>query len=174
MIEVCCGTASRKCSAEIKFAADTLPLDLSVQLRANREDLVLPDNHGQIWTELTTLARQDETLFQGSTKLMEEQMSTTLGLNGLTKFPVRRLGTLWRNSHWRSVITRWCQFPLGQHTFNISTFEWMSSCRLDDVRENVPSHHCSLHALTCLRIVLVCTPQPSDGHPALDPRAVCR
>lgn len=66
-------------------------------------------------------------------------MTQQLGLNGRASFPVRRLGTLWRNPGWRDVITAWCRFPLGQATFNMSTFEWMSSCRIDEVSECPPT-----------------------------------
>jgi hypothetical protein len=106
---------------------------LSIQLRANREDLILPDSHGHIWTEMVTLTEDNAEFFGGTTKIMEERIAKTLGLHGQAKIPVRRLGTLWRNASWRPMITEWCQFPLGQSTFNISTFEWMSSCRIDEV-----------------------------------------
>jgi hypothetical protein len=62
-------------------------------------------------------------------------MLDLLGLSGRVKFPVRRLGTIWRNKNWRPMITKWCEFSVGQATFNISTFEWMASCRIDDVSE---------------------------------------
>lgn len=133
----------------LNSTTDTLPLELSIQLRANREDLSLPDSHGQIWTELSTLAQQDAEWYRpppadaaagsrpglptGLAKRMEAQLTEKLGLQGQTTFPVRRLGTLWRNEHWRTMITEWCQYPLGQSTFNISTWEWMSSCRIDEV-----------------------------------------
>ena len=76
---------------------DTLPLELSIQLRANREDVTLADNHAQVWNELVTLTQRDSFLFNGNTKAVEQQISQILGLNGQVSFPVRRLGTLWRN-----------------------------------------------------------------------------
>lgn len=128
---------------------DTLPLELSIQLRANREDLSLRDSHGQIWRELSIIAQQDANWYRGQdekasggkkkdstkgvAKRMEVQLFQKLHLQGQTSFPIRRLGTLWRNDPWRSMIHEWCQFPLGQCTFNITTWEWMSSCRIDDV-----------------------------------------
>jgi hypothetical protein len=112
---------------------DTLPPHLRIQLRANREDITLPDNHGQIWTELATLSSRDNRLFQGSNRAVEQEMLEQLRLSSRVKFPVRRLVTLWRNLSWRSTITRWCRTSIGQATFNISTFEWMASCRIDDV-----------------------------------------
>ncbi|CAN9177172.1 unnamed protein product, partial [Alternaria alternata] len=48
------------------YNKDTLPPHLRIQLRANREDVVLPDSHGQIWTELATLSSNNGQLFQGS------------------------------------------------------------------------------------------------------------
>lgn len=112
---------------------DTLPPHLRIKLRANREDATLPDNHGQIWMELATLSANNDKLFKGSNKETEQQMLEHLGLSGRIKFPVRRLATLWKNKKWKPMITRWCQFLVGQITFNISTFEWMASCRIDDV-----------------------------------------
>lgn len=112
---------------------DNLPNPLHIRLRANREDVTLPDSHGQIWAEAATLASIDDTLFRGSHKEVESEMVEILGLAGKTRFPTRRLVTLWRNKNWREMITRWCSFPLGQATFNITAFEWLVSCRLDDV-----------------------------------------
>lgn len=112
---------------------DTLPAHLRIQLRANREDIILPDSHGQIWTELAALSSNNGQLFQGSNRSVEQEMLEHLRLSGRVKFPVRRLATLWRNLSWRPMITRWCRTSIGQATFNISTFEWMASCRIDDV-----------------------------------------
>ena len=137
--------------ADTRVVIDTLPLELSIQLRANRAGLSLLDSHGQIWTELSILAAQDRHWYRdphrngrsqtktrkngtkGVAKEMEAQLVQKLGFNGQTAFPVRRLGILWRNERWRKMISEWCQYPLGQSTFNISTWEGMSSCRIDDV-----------------------------------------
>ncbi|KAF6803273.1 hypothetical protein CPLU01_16125, partial [Colletotrichum plurivorum] len=40
--------------------------------------------------------------------------------------------TLWNHERWRTLTTRWCETRLGLETFNISTFEWMASLRIDD------------------------------------------
>lgn len=104
-----------------------------MKLRANREDSTLPDNHGQIWAELATLSSTDETLFIGKNAVVERQMLDKLGLSGRATFPVKRLCTLWKNNEWKNTITRWCQLAIGRLTFNISTFEWMAGCRIDDV-----------------------------------------
>jgi len=117
------------------YDKEALPTHLHIKLRANREDPILPDSHGQIWTELAALSEADGTLFQGQHKLVEGQMVRLLGLNGKMKFPARRLVTLWRNHNWRSMTTRWCSISVGRATFNISTFEWMISLRIDDVSE---------------------------------------
>jgi hypothetical protein len=114
---------------------DVLPQHLHIKLRANREDIILPDNHGQIWTELATLSSSNDKLFQGSNKAVEQEILDYLGLSSRIKFPVRRLATLWKNDRWNPMITKWCQFSIGQATFAISTFEWMASCRIDDVSD---------------------------------------
>lgn len=123
---------------------DTLPPHLRIQLRANREDIILPDNHGQIWIELATVASDNGQLFQGSNRVVEQEMLEKLRLSSRRKFPVRRLATLWRNLSWRPMITRWCRTSIGQATFNISTFEWMASCRIDDVSATCILNH-SVH-----------------------------
>ena len=125
----CTCQASNKLTQKV----DTLPSHLRIQLRANREDVILPDNHGQIWTELATLSSENGELFKGSSKSVEQEMLEHLRLSSRVKFPVRRLATLWRNLSWKPMITRWCRTLIGQATFNISTFEWMASCRIDDV-----------------------------------------
>ncbi len=98
---------------------------------------MLPDNHGQIWTELATLASRDPELFLGSHKDVEQAMLAHLLLTGLAKFPIRRLYTLWNNKNWNSMISLWCQYPLGQKSFSLSQFEWMARGRIDNVRFNI-------------------------------------
>lgn len=117
---------------------DTLPLNLLLRLRANREELLLADSHGQIWNELRFLADGDPSLFDGGTRDVERKLEQQLDLKRRAACPVRRLGTLWRNTAWQVIISRWCQYPLGLATFNVSTFEWMASCRFDDVRPLCP------------------------------------
>jgi hypothetical protein len=111
-----------------------LPPAISIKLRANRADATLPDSHGQIWKELTTLASFDPKLFKGSNKAIESEMLEMLGLSGRVKFPIRRLVTLWRNEKWYKMITYWCQIDIGQSTFNISIWDELARCRVDDVR----------------------------------------
>ncbi|KAJ0359240.1 hypothetical protein COL26b_014397 [Colletotrichum chrysophilum] len=114
------------------YDKDRLPHDLNVKLRVNRRDLSLPDNHGQIWTQLVSVAPK------GASDRLEERVGVdiklveALRLGGEKNFPTRRLVTLWNHKRWRDMATRWCSTRLGLETFNISVFEWMSSLRLDD------------------------------------------
>ncbi|KAL3292280.1 hypothetical protein RB213_011923 [Colletotrichum asianum] len=97
------------------YDKDQLPADLNIKLRVNRRDLSLPDNHRQIWNYLVLIA------------LVE-----ALHLSSEKSFPTRQLVTLWNHKGWREITTRWCQTHLGLETFNISTFEWMASLRIDN------------------------------------------
>ncbi len=73
------------------YDRDTLPSEISIQLRANRADPILPDSHGQVWKELATLASTDERIFQGSNAAIEKEMLQRLRLNSTAvKFPIRR------------------------------------------------------------------------------------
>lgn len=83
--------------------------------------------------ELVSLAKADATLFQGKNGSLQDEMLQTLGLSGRVKFPIRRLVTLWKNSSWRRMVTRWCQTSVGRATFNLSLWEEMARCRIDDV-----------------------------------------
>ncbi|KAL0938273.1 uncharacterized protein CTRU02_204883 [Colletotrichum truncatum] len=88
---------------------DRLPADLDIKLRINRRDPSLPDNHGQIWTQLVSIASDTS---GGSTKggaaqvIVDYKLVEALRLGGEKSFPTQ--------------------------TFNISTFEWMASLRIDD------------------------------------------
>jgi len=113
---------------------DTLPPEIQIELRANRSGTVLPDSHGQIWTELATCFEQDKSgeLFSGAREEVELRMSRLLQLNGREQFPVRRLAILWKNDRWRAFVTRLCERKMGRDLFNISTFQKLSSYRIDD------------------------------------------
>jgi len=113
--------------------SDKLPPKLSFLLRANRLDHTLPDNHGQVWMQISTLSQQDSTLFQGSSKEVEEEMEAIANLGGRDEFPTRRMVTLWKNRSWKAMITRWCSTALGRSTFNISLWADLARCRIDDV-----------------------------------------
>lgn len=83
--------------------------------------------------ELVSLAEADPALFQGKRGPIQDEMLQTLGLSGRVKFPIRRLVTLWKNTGWREMITAWCQTSVGRATFNLSLWEEMARCRIDDV-----------------------------------------
>lgn len=105
-------------------STNTLPPEIQIELRANRSGTVLPDSHGQIWTELATCAEQDKSgkLFSGARDEVELRMSRLLQLNGREEFPVRRLAILWKNDRWRAFVTRLCERKMGRDLFNISAF----------------------------------------------------
>ncbi|KAI8665188.1 hypothetical protein NCS56_00954000 [Fusarium sp. Ph1] len=115
----------------IIYDRDRIPAEINVKLRVNRRDLSLPDSHGQIWMQLVLANDQCDSLFQGKKYDVEKQMMGILRLSTADKFPTARLVTLWRNHRWRPMITRWCKTRLGRMTFNISTWDWMASYRID-------------------------------------------
>jgi hypothetical protein len=82
---------------------------------------------------LEALADADPTLFQGSNGPIQQEMLEKLGLSGRVPFPMRRLVTLWRNESWHNMAERWCQTPIGRATFNVSLWEEMARCRVDEV-----------------------------------------
>lgn len=116
-----------------KCLTEQLPGRLRIQLRANRQDSTLPDSHGQVWMELVALAGADNTLFQGTTGPIQDEMLQTLGLSGRVQFPIRRLVTLWKNNNWQQMITSWCRASIGRALFNVSLWEEMARYRIDDV-----------------------------------------
>ena len=83
--------------------------------------------------ELATLSASDERIFKGSNAAIEKEMLEMLGLSGRVKFPIRRLVTLWKNEKWRVMITQWCKLSIGQSTFNVSTWDAIARCRVDEV-----------------------------------------
>lgn len=88
--------------------------------------------------QLVLASGQDDSLFRGKKAAVERQMLDVLRLSSEDRFPVSRLVTLWKNDRWRSMITRWCETEVGRATFNISTWDWMSSYRIDNVSEAPP------------------------------------
>ncbi|GJC90065.1 hypothetical protein ColLi_12903 [Colletotrichum liriopes] len=106
--------------------------DLNIKLRINRRDPSLPDNHGQIWTQLVSIASDAAESTTRNQATVDHKLVEALRLGGEKSFPTRRLVTLWNHKRWRTLTTRWCQTRLGLETFNISTFEWMASLRIDD------------------------------------------
>lgn len=83
--------------------------------------------------ELATLANANPSLFQGKHGSIQDEILQGLGLSGQVQFPIRRLVTLWKNTSWRAMITRWCQTSIGRATFNVSLWEELARYRVDDV-----------------------------------------
>ncbi|KAF4883690.1 hypothetical protein CGCF415_v015725 [Colletotrichum fructicola] len=111
------------------YDKDKLPPDLNMRLRVNRRDPSLPDNHGQIWKQLVSVA--SDTAGPSTHITVNHKLVVGLRLSSEKGLPTRRLVTLWNHERWRDMATRWCQTRLGLETFNISTFEWMASLRVD-------------------------------------------
>ena len=128
-------------SAATYNVLDALPPLLNTKLRVNRRDILLPDSHGQIWMQLVQASLQDDRLFRGKKHEVESQMLDILQLKATPRFPISRLITLWNNERWKPMITRWCETALGRGLFNISTWEWMASDRIDDVRSSYMHRH---------------------------------
>ncbi|KID94129.1 hypothetical protein MAJ_09910, partial [Metarhizium majus ARSEF 297] len=114
------------------YDQDAMPYWLLARLRANRIGLSLPDSHGQIWTQLVLATQQDRDLLSGKKVNDEDIVLDILQLRDIPRFPISRLLTLWDNDRWRPMITRWCETAVGRDLFNISTWEWMASCRIDN------------------------------------------
>ncbi|KAF6794953.1 hypothetical protein CMUS01_15976 [Colletotrichum musicola] len=116
------------------YDKDHLPRDLNIKLRVNRRDPSLPDNHGQIWTQLVSIASpvDDDEDAAGEQVGVDIKTVEMLRLGGEKQFPTRRLVTLWNHRRWRPITTRWCRTRLGLETFNISSFESMASLRIDE------------------------------------------
>ncbi|KAF4474785.1 hypothetical protein CGGC5_v016501 [Colletotrichum fructicola Nara gc5] len=117
------------------YDKDRLPRDLNVKLRVNRRDPSLPDNHGQIWTQLASIAcigGQADGQLGGEDAAVDQHVVEALRLDGEKHFPTRRLVMLWNHQRWRPVTTQWCCTRLGLDTFNISYFEWIASLRIDE------------------------------------------
>ena len=83
--------------------------------------------------ELATLADAEHSLFQGKHGSVHDEVLEGLGLSGQVQFPIRRLVTLWKNTSWRPMITRWCRTSIGRATFNVSLWDELARYRIDDV-----------------------------------------
>lgn len=118
---------------------DTIPVELNLALRVNRQDTVKTDSHGQIWSQVAAISSKNPDLFQGNCAAIEKQMIQALQLSGDIKFPSRRLATVWRNERWRDVTNRWCNTSIGKATFQITTWDRMISYRIDDVSHPIKS-----------------------------------
>lgn len=116
----------------ILASLERLPYDLNIQLRVNRPDLSLPDGHGQIWAQMVSAKGQDSTLFQESNGPIITQVDKFFRFSG-QKFPQRRLVTLWKAKQWNDIISQWCNTSIGRPRFNISSWDAMAGCRIEDV-----------------------------------------
>lgn len=146
------GRPCRKNSGVIDLPTAAMPAVLQVKLRANREDATLVDNHGQIWADLVALESTNNTSSQGS--ITEYEMKQHLSLSGSVDFPLKRLCTLWKSQSWKAMITELCRFAIGRSLFNITKFEWMRGCRVDDVGSRKT---CGLfRSMLMKEVVLVC------------------
>lgn len=112
---------------------DDMPSAIDVKLRANRTNATLPDSHGRIWAEAAALAASQPSFFVGTSTAVEREMVARLKLDSRVRFPISRMVTLWQNRRWRGMISRWCATSLGEATFNISTWDEMARCRIDEV-----------------------------------------
>ena len=99
----------------------------------NRKEVARADGHGDIWLQAVAAASQDADVFCGKVEDMTKQIATALELHNEAGVPIRRLVTLWRNERWRPMITQWCSTTVGRASFRMSTWDWMISCRIDDV-----------------------------------------
>ncbi|KAF6813983.1 hypothetical protein CMUS01_12730 [Colletotrichum musicola] len=72
-----------------------LPADLNIKLRINRRDLRLPNNYGQIWTQLVSIALDAvEPSAHDRASTINHKLVEALRLGGEKSFPTRRLITL--------------------------------------------------------------------------------
>ncbi|KAK5994238.1 hypothetical protein PT974_07681 [Cladobotryum mycophilum] len=108
-----------------------LPPDLALGLSVNRQDIRLPDGHGEVWMQLAAASERDRDLFSGNRASVEARIQARLHLGGDAKFPLRRFLTLWRNTAWRDFITRWCSVSLGKENFTVSAWSVLASRRID-------------------------------------------
>jgi hypothetical protein len=93
----------------------------------------MADNHGQVWMQVSTAHSENPSLFRGQVSSTAAEIRNILELGSEPRFPIRRLITIWRNEKWRKMATMWCSTAVGHGLFRVSTWEWMISCRIDDV-----------------------------------------
>ena len=138
---------------ELLIVKDNLPAHLLVGLRANRESATLADSNAQVWNEIVTLSAKRQTYLSDDKLLQTFKQLQLASCKDL--YPIRRLGTLWRNNRWNQFITKWCRTSIGRSTFGISRFDELASSRLDNVRlEFILTIF--LIAIGLLVLVLVC------------------
>ncbi|PNP78574.1 hypothetical protein FNYG_08086 [Fusarium nygamai] len=57
------------------YDKDTLPLNLNLKLRVNRQDPGMADSHGQVWVQVVAALSQDPKLFSGTAVQVKDQMT---------------------------------------------------------------------------------------------------
>ncbi|KAF4472983.1 hypothetical protein FALBO_131 [Fusarium albosuccineum] len=111
----------------------TLPDWLNLELRVNRKHPMMVDSHGQIWTQVVAASSINNKLLREKKKgILKGEIRESLYLSSDIDFPAPRLAGIWRNERWREMTSRWCETTVGRDTFNISTWYWMITCRIDD------------------------------------------
>ncbi|KAJ3525306.1 hypothetical protein NM208_g11697 [Fusarium decemcellulare] len=110
-----------------------LPDWLNLELRVNRKDPMMVDSHGQIWTQVVAASSINKKLLREKKKgILKGEIRESLYMSSDIDFPVPRLAGIWRNERWREITSQWCETTVGRDTFNISTWYWMITCRMDD------------------------------------------
>ncbi|KAF6830411.1 hypothetical protein CPLU01_07337 [Colletotrichum plurivorum] len=83
------------------YDQDRLPAEPNIKLQVNRRDPKLPDNHGQIWTKLVSIASDPNGIALVDRATVDHKLVEALRLGGEKSFPTRRLVTLWNHESLR-------------------------------------------------------------------------
>lgn len=113
---------------------DTLPLQLDTKLRINRQDATLPDKNGYIWRQACVAIKHDPSILQGNHESIVRRLTKILDLGSMPQFPTARMVTIRRSSVWGKLADDWCNTRLGRDTFHLSSWSWMLTSRLHQVR----------------------------------------
>lgn len=100
----------------------------------NRRDSMLEDGNGEVWVQVMGVVEDNPSLLLESNRDLQACLVRELRLEGEIRFPLPRLVSLLKNPRWRVLTTRWCATTLGRQTFQVSSWEWLISFRIDDVR----------------------------------------
>ncbi|KAF2478399.1 uncharacterized protein BDR25DRAFT_338948 [Lindgomyces ingoldianus] len=96
---------------------------------------ILPNNHGQIWTELATLSSLDSTLFQGPKTEAEQEMLEHLQLSGQVKFPMAscRIDDFWFTT-FHLVINSISRIR-SEFSIEVQSSDWIKLASLPQVQK---------------------------------------